>query len=89
MTTDYRCLLLKKVGVLSLELEIENAYCHHKKPLITGVEDKYKNLIFVTKAIHRLIHEPDESKIKLITTALLLDKRQAKKLSVLRGLANS
>jgi len=68
--------------------EIENAYCHHKKPLIMGGEDKYKNLIFVTKAIHRLIHEPDDSKIKLVTTALLLDEQQAKKVSVLRDLAN-
>ena len=58
-----------------------------KKPLIMGGEDKYKNLIFVTKAIHRLIHEPDEGKIELITTALLLDRRQAKKLSELRCLA--
>lgn len=54
-----------------------------------GGEDKYKNLIFISKTIHRLIHEPDVSKIKLIATALLLDKRQAIKLSGLRDLANS
>ena len=76
-----------RCAVTGAILEIENMCCHHKKPLIMGGEDKYKNLIFVTKAIHRLIHEPDEGKIELITTALLLDRRQAKKLSELRGLA--
>ena len=68
-------------------LEIENMCCHHKKPLTMGGEDKYKNLIFVTKAIHRLIHEPDESKVKFATTALLLNKRQVEKLIVLNNLA--
>lgn len=68
-------------------LEIENMYCHHKRPLLMGGEDKYRNLTFVTQAIHRLMHEPDESKVKLAATALLLDKRQTEKLSKLRDLA--
>ncbi len=76
-----------KCAITGAILEIENMCCHHKKPVIMGGEDKYKNLIFVTKAIHRLIHEPDESKIKVATTALLLDKRQVEKLIVLNNLA--
>ena len=76
-----------RCAVTGAILEIENMYCHHKKPLVMGGEDKYINLIFVTKAIHRLIHEPDESKVKVITTTLSLDSQQAKKLIVLRNLA--
>ena len=76
-----------KCAITGAILEIENMCCHHKKPLIMGGEDKFKNLIFVTKAIHRLIHEPDESKIKVAATALLLDKRQVEKLIVLNNLA--
>ncbi|WP_459931723.1 HNH endonuclease signature motif containing protein, partial [Desulfosporosinus burensis] len=76
-----------KCAVSGTILEIENMCCHHKKPLIMGGGDEYKNLIFVTKAIHRLIHEPDESKIKLTSAALLLDKQQVKKLIKLKNLA--
>ncbi len=76
-----------RCAVTGVILEIENMYCHHKRPLLMGGEDKYKNLTLVTQAIHRLMHEPDESKVKLAATALLLDKRQTKKLSKLRDLA--
>ncbi|MHB1654462.1 MAG: group II intron reverse transcriptase/maturase [Desulfitobacteriaceae bacterium] len=76
-----------KCAVSGAILEIEAMHCHHKKPLIMGGRDEYKNLVFVTKAIHRLIHEPDESKIKLNPTTLLLDKQQIKKLTKLRNLA--
>ena len=76
-----------RCAVTGAILEIENMCCHHKKPLIMGGEDKYKNLIFVTKAIHKLIHEPDESKVEVTTTALLLDEQQVKKLIKLKNLA--
>ena len=76
-----------RCAVTGAILEIETMYCHHKKPFLMGGEDKYKNLILVTKAIHGLIHEPDESKIKLTAIALQLDKRQAEKLKVLNNLA--
>ena len=76
-----------KCAVSGAILEIEAMYCHHKKPLVLGGEDKYKNLILVTKAIHELIHESDESKIEFAATALLLDKRQVEKLIALNNLA--
>jgi len=76
-----------KCAVSGAILEIEAMYCHHKKPLVLGGEDKYKNLILVTKAIHELIHESDESKIEFTATALLLDKRQIEKLIALNNLA--
>ncbi|OLN25151.1 group II intron reverse transcriptase/maturase [Desulfosporosinus metallidurans] len=76
-----------KCAVTGAILEFETMYCHHKKPLVLGGEDKYKNLILVTKAMHELIHEPDKSKLKLAAAALLLDKRQVKKLIVLNNLA--
>jgi HNH endonuclease. len=76
-----------KCAVTRETLDIETLYCHHKKPLSMGGEDKYKNLILVTKAIHKLIHEPDESKLKLAISALTLDKRQTKKLIDLNNLA--
>ena len=76
-----------KCAVTGVILEIETICCHHKKPLVMGGEDSYNNLTFVTKAIHRLIHEPDESKVKLTATALLLDKQQVKKLMKLKSLA--
>jgi hypothetical protein len=76
-----------KCAVTGATLEFETMYCHHKKPLVLGGEDKYKNLTLVTKAMHELIHEPDKSKLKLAAAALLLDKRQVEKLIVLNNLA--
>jgi len=67
--------------------EIEDMYCHHKRPLKTGDKDRYNNLIFVTREIHRLIHEPDESKVKLDLETFQLEKQQVKKLFKLRNLA--
>ena len=76
-----------RCAVTGVILEIETMYCHHKEPLLMDGEDKYKNLILVTKAIHELIHESDNSKLKLAATALLLEKRQVEKLIVLNNLA--
>ena len=76
-----------KCAITGEILDVETLYCHHKKPLSMGGEDKYKNLMLVTKAIHELIHEPDESKLKLATSVLMLDERQTKKLIDLNNLA--
>ncbi|GAB6152030.1 hypothetical protein JCM17380_07800 [Desulfosporosinus burensis] len=76
-----------RCAVTGVILEIETMYCHHKKLILMGGEDKYKNLILVTKAIHELIHDPDKSNLKLAASALLLNKKQAEKLIHLNNLA--
>lgn len=44
-------------------LNIGNMHAHHIKPRKDGGDDSYKNLIFVTDAVHRLIHATKQETI--------------------------
>ena len=45
------------------KLEISEMHCHHIIPKNKGGNDGYKNLIFVTKTVHQLIHATDKDTI--------------------------
>lgn len=45
-------------------LKIGKLECHHKKPRNLGRDDSYRNLILVTKDIHKLIHARDRDTIE-------------------------
>ena len=45
-----------KCGITGKELHIGNMELHHKKPTHLGGTDAYRNLIWVTSDVHKLIH---------------------------------
>ena len=57
-------------------LEIGNMECHHKIPRECGGTDEYKNLIFLRKEIHKLIHVTTENKICEYLEKLKLNKEE-------------
>ena len=61
--------------------------CHHKIPREVGGDDTYKNLIFVTKDIHILIHAKNTDVISKYVKSLKMPENEMKKLNKLRVLA--
>ncbi len=62
-------------------------HCHHNIPKEFGGLDVYKNLVFVTGEVHRLIHAVNNDVIQNYMKVLKLDDKQLKKLNQLRILA--
>ncbi|MGH0736593.1 group II intron reverse transcriptase/maturase [Bacillus cereus] len=73
-----------KCGVSKVTLEIGDMECHHKKPKHLGGGDEYKNLIFITKNVHKLIHATNEETIRKYLKLCDLDAKGMKKLNALR-----
>ncbi|MDU3181716.1 MAG: group II intron reverse transcriptase/maturase [Lachnospiraceae bacterium] len=71
-------------GVTKIPLEIGKMECHHKKPKSMGGKDDYKNLIFVTDTIHKLIHATDVQTIGKYIKLVALDEKMLEKLNKLR-----
>lgn len=71
-------------GVTKEPLKIGQMECHHKIPKEKGGTDEYKNLIFVTSEIHKLIHATNEETIKKYLTTTNIDEISLKKLNELR-----
>lgn len=76
-----------KCAVSGIELEANQIDCHHKKPLSSGGDDSYQNLIIVSDVVHILIHSTNEQTIKKYLNIMKPDKRQLVKLNKLRNLA--
>lgn len=76
-----------KCAITKQSLSIGLMHCHHKIPKEFGGLDIYKNLIFVTDEVHRLIHAVDGATIQRYLKILKLDDKQLKKLNQLRILA--
>ena len=66
-------------------LEIGKMHYHHKTPINLGGKDNYKNLIFVTDDIHRLIHSTNINTISKYMNILTLNERNLKRLNFLRN----
>lgn len=64
-------------------------HLHHKKLWSETHDDSYKNLILVTKEVHRLIHATVEETIEKYLNVLLLDAEHLKKLNKLRKLVGN
>ena len=59
-------------------------HCHHIIPKAQGGNDKYNNLVLVTKSVHTLIHADSTDIILNLLTKLNLNQEQLKKLNKLR-----
>jgi hypothetical protein len=65
-------------------LTIGNMECHHKKPKAIGGTDEYKNLVWLSADVHKLIHATQPETIKKYMEMLKLDKKALEKVNSLR-----
>lgn len=65
-------------------LNIGNMELHHKQPRNQGGTDRYENLVFVLKDVHKLIHATQQETIQRYLETLKLDDKQLKRLNSLR-----
>lgn len=70
-------------------LEIGDMECHHKVPKSKGGTDEYKNLVWLTTQVHKLIHSTNLDTIAKYLNILNLDKRGLKKVNSLRKLVGN
>ena len=82
------CAQFGKCAVTGEKLEIGSMHCHHKLPKYLGGTDEYKNLVFVSESVHRLIHATNPETIRNYLEKLKLTPKQLKKLDKLRSLAH-
>lgn len=57
---------------------------HHIKPKSLGGTDEYKNLVFITREVHKLIHATNEETIELYLDILKLDSEEIAKVNKYR-----
>lgn len=70
-------------------LEIGNMQCHHKMPKSLGGTDEYKNLVWLTTSIHKIIHSTDLGTIAKYLNKISLDKKGLDKVNSLRKLVGN
>lgn len=58
--------------------------CHHKLPRSQGGTDAYKNLLWVTTPVHKLVHCTETETIKRYMDRVKLDDKGVKRLNTLR-----
>ena len=73
-----------KCYVTGKELEVDTMECHHKKPKSLGGSDEYKNLVWLSYEVHKLVHCKVEETIKKYLEVVELDEKGLKKLNSLR-----
>lgn len=78
-----------KCGISGELLEIGNMEVHHRKPRNLGGTDEYKNLIFVSSNVHKLIHATTEIVIRKYLSILNLSEKALTKLNTLRSLVGN
>ena len=76
-------------GVTKRVLEIGKMECHHKKPKSKKGSDKYSNLIFVTKDVHKLIHATLQETIDKYLEILNLNNEELEKVNKLRKMVGN
>lgn len=76
-------------AITKLPLEIDNMEVHHKQPTSLGGNDEYKNLVYLNKDIHMLIHARDEYLISNILSKYKLSEDSLKKVNELRKIADN
>ena len=70
-------------------LQIGNMECHHTKPKSLGGTDEYKNLVWLTTQVHKVIHSINLDTIAKYLNVLNLDKQGLKKVNSLRKLVGN
>jgi len=73
-----------KCYVTGSQLELNNMECHHKKPKTLDGTDEYKNLVWVSGEVHRLIHSTKQETIEKYLKQLNLDDKGLKRVNSLR-----
>ncbi|OZI10996.1 group II intron reverse transcriptase/maturase [Bacillaceae bacterium SAS-127] len=80
---------LGQCGITKVLLGIGDMEVHHKTPRSKGGSDGYKNLIFLTKDVHKLIHSTEEATIQKYLQKLNLDSKALDKINKLRKLVGN
>lgn len=70
-------------------LKIGNMECHHKIPKSLGGTDEYRNLVWLTTQVHKLIHSANLDTIAKYLNVLNLDDKGLKKVNSLRKLVGN
>ncbi|WP_392486710.1 group II intron reverse transcriptase/maturase [Haloimpatiens sp. FM7315] len=70
-------------------LKIGKMECHHKIPKSLGGTDEYKNLMWLTTQVHKLIHSTNLDTIAKYLNVLNLDNKGLKKVNSLRKLVGN
>ena len=78
-----------RCAVSGKPLQIGEMEVHHKIMKQKGGTDKYQNLIFITKNIHKLVHITDSDKINEYLQNENLNEEQMQKLNELRELVGN
>ena len=78
-----------KCAISGKPLQIGDMEVHHKIMKQKGGTDKYQNLIFITKNIHKLVHITDSDKINEYLQNENLNEEQMQKLNELRELVGN
>ena len=73
-----------KCAVTKQEMSLGEMHCHHIKPKEQGGTDKYSNLVFIIKDVHKLIHAKKEKTIKYYIAKIRADKEIISKINKLR-----
>jgi hypothetical protein len=73
-----------KCRVLDEYLIIDEMELHHILPKSAGGTDRYNNLIFINKYIHRLIHVSKKETIERVLKLINLDEKQLEKVNSYR-----
>jgi len=81
------CAQFGKCAVTGIKLAVDDIHCHHKLPKYLGGTDEYKNLVIVSKDVHRLIHSTNPEIIKNYLEKLKVNASQLKTLNKLKSLA--
>lgn len=76
-------------AVTGLPLLVGQMDCHHKKPKSMGGTDKYQNLTFILRDVHKLVHATDEETVSKYIRKLKLDEQSKRKINELRKLVNN
>lgn len=73
-----------KCYITGVELQIGEMEVHHKIPKAMGGSDEYKNLVWITDNIHKLVHATNTNTISQYQQKVVLNKEQLCKLNELR-----
>lgn len=73
-----------KCSVTGIKLEIGEMECHHKIPRHLGGTDEYKNLTYISKTVHKLVHATRQETIVKLMKRLNLDESSLKSINKLR-----
>lgn len=78
-----------KCAVSGEKLILTEMDCHHKQLWSLTKDDRYSNLVLITRDIHRLIHATEIDTIRMYREYLKLNEEQMQKLNKLRVLVGN